>query len=248
MQREDETIDELFGGRLKIFQKKRGYRFSIDAVLLAHFTRVKWGERVIDIGTGSGIISIILALRFPRSGKITGLELQRQLADMARRSVALNGLDDRVDVLQGDIRELPPLLEGKSFDVAVFNPPYRKAGSGRVNPGEERALARHEIRSTVADFLRTANCLLKDGGRVYLIYPARRMIEVLYRMRALGIEPKIMRIVYSRVSSDGDLVLVEGLKGGGEELKVLPPLFVYGDEGGYSKEVQEMINAPPNQW
>lgn len=243
MQREDETLDELFGGRLKILQKKSGYRFSIDAVLLADFVRVKRAERVIDLGTGSGVISIILASRFPRSGRFTGLELQRQLADMARRSVALNGLEDRVDILEGDVRELPLSLEEGSFDVAVFNPPYRKAGSGRVNPGEERAIARHEIRSTAADFLKASDRLLKDGGRVYLIYPVRRTVEVLYRMRAFGLEPKKMRIVYSRASSNGDFVLVEGLKGGGEELKILPPLFIYGESGDYSREVQNIFNA-----
>jgi tRNA1Val (adenine37-N6)-methyltransferase len=247
LQREDETLDELYGGRLKIIQKKKGYRFSIDAVLLAHFARLKRGERVIDLGAGSGVISIILALRFPRSGRITGLELQGQLADMARRSVALNRLGERVDIVQGDIRNLTSSLAVKSYDVAVFNPPYRRAGSGRINPDEERALARHEIRGSAADFLTASDRLLKDGGRVYLIYPAKRMVEILYRMRALGLEPKNMRIVYSRASSEGDFVLVEGLKGGGEEAKILPPLFIYGEEGGYSVEMQGIFNALPDR-
>lgn len=247
LQREDETLDELYGGRLKIIQKKKGYRFSIDAVLLAHFARLKRGERVIDLGAGSGVISIILALRFPKSGRITGLELQGQLADMARRSVALNGLGERVDILQGDIRNLTSPLAVKSYHVAVFNPPYRRAGSGRINPDEERALARHEIRGSAADFLTASDRLLKDGGRVYLIYPAKRMVEILHRMRALGLEPKNMRIVYSRASSEGDFVLVEGLKGGGEEAKILPPLFIYGEEGGYSGEMQDIFNALPDR-
>jgi tRNA1(Val) A37 N6-methylase TrmN6 len=244
--RQDETLGELFGGRLRILQKKKGYRFSIDAVLLAHFARLKRGERAIDLGAGSAVISIILALRFPRSGRISGLELQGQLADMANRSVALNRLEERVEILQGDIRNLPSSLEGKSFDVAVFNPPYRRAGSGRINPNEERALARHEIRGAAADFLKASDRLLKDGGRVYLIYPAKRMVEILHRMRVLGLEPKKMRIAYSRASSEGDFVLVEGLKGGGEEVKILPPLFIYGEEGGYSREVQGIFNALPD--
>lgn len=247
LQRDDETLDELFGGRLRIIQKKKGYRFSIDAVLLAHFARLKRGERVIDLGAGSGVISIILALRFPGSGRITGLELQRPLADMARRNVMLNRLGECVDILQGDIRNPSSFLTVKSYDVVVFNPPYRKAGTGRINPDEERALARHEIRGSAADFLQASDRLLRDGGRVYLIYPAKRMVEVLYRMRVLGLEPKNLRVVHSRTSSEGEFILVEGLKGGGEEVKILPPLFIYGEEGGYSGEMQGIFNALPDR-
>jgi len=243
LQREDETLDELFGGRLRILQKKRGYRFSIDAILLADFVRLKRSETVIDLGAGSGVITIVLARRFPRSGRIVGLELQGQLADMARRSVEVNRLEERIDILQGDIRDVRTSLAAESFDVAVFNPPYRKAGSGRINPDEERALARHEIWGGAADFLAASARLLKDGGRVYLIYPAKRMVEVLHRMHALHLEPKKLRIVYSRASSEGDFILVEGLKGGGEELKVLPPLYIYGEKGIYSGEMKDIFNA-----
>lgn len=243
LQREGETLDELFGGRLRIFQKKRGYRFSIDAILLADFVKLKRGETVIDLGAGSGVIGIVLARRFPRGGRIVGLELQGQLADMARRSVEINQLEERVDILQSDVRGVRTSLAAESFDVAVFNPPYRKTGSGRTNPDEERALARHEIRGTAADFLAASAYLLKDGGRVYLIYPAKRMVEVLQRMRTLNLEPKKLKVVYSRASSGGDFVLVEGLKGGGEELKVLPPLYIYGEKGVYSGEVKGIFNA-----
>ena len=243
LQREDETLDELFGDRLKILQKKRGYRFSIDAILLADFVKLKRGEKVIDLGAGSGVIAIVLALRFPRSGRIMGLELQGQLVDMARRSVEVNGLGERIEILQGDVRAVGESLAAESFDVAVFNPPYRKAGSGQTNPDEEKALARHEVRGRAADFLSASVRLLKDGGRVYLIYPAKRMVEIIHKMRVLSLEPKKLRIVYSGASSEGDFVLVEGLKGGGEELRVLPPLYLYSEKGSYSGEVKGIFSA-----
>lgn len=241
LQGEDETLDELFGGRLRILQKKTGYRFSIDAVLLTGFVKLKRGEAVVDLGTGSGVIAIILALRFPKCGRILGLELQGQLADMARRSVEVNGLGERIEILQGDVREAGKRLTAKSFDVAVFNPPYRKAGSGRTNPDEERALARHEIGGGATDFLSASAGLLKDGGRVYLIYPAKRMVEIIHRMRALKLEPKKLRVVHSKAFSEGDFVLVEGLKGGGEELKVLTPLYIYGEKGGVQRGGEEHL-------
>jgi tRNA1Val (adenine37-N6)-methyltransferase len=243
LQREDETLDELFGGRLSILQKKRGYRFSIDAVLLADFVKLKRGEKVIDLGSGSGVIAIVLALRFPRCGRIVGLELQGQLADMARRSVEVNRLGERIEILQGDVRYAGESLAAESFDAAVFNPPYRKTGSGRTNPDEERALARHEIGGGAADFLSASARLLKDGGRVYLIYPAKRMVEIIHRMRVLKLEPKKLRFVHSGASSEGDFILVEGLKRGGEELKVLPPLYIYGEKGDYSEEVKGIFSA-----
>jgi tRNA1Val (adenine37-N6)-methyltransferase len=166
---------------------------------------------------------------------------------MARRNVMLNRLGERVDILQGDIRIPSSFLTVKSYDVVVFNPPYRRAGTGRINPDEERALARHEIRGSATDFLQASDRLLRDGGRVYLIYPAKRMVEVLYRMRVLGLEPKNLRVVHSRTSSEGEFILVEGLKGGGEEVKILPPLFIYGEEGGYSGEMQGIFNALPDR-
>lgn len=237
--RGDETLESLCGNQLQILQKRTGYRYTIDSILLAHFVELKEGERLLELGAGSGVISLVLAYRHSEI-RVTGIEIQEDLADMARRSVLLNGLEDRVEILQGDARKAGDFLKARSCDVAVFNPPYRRMGSGKVNPRAEKALARHEIAGSVADFLRAAFHALKPGGRVCLIYPCLRMVEAIHRMRAQKLEPKKLRMVHSRPGSRGDFILVEGMKGGGEELSVLPPLFIYGEEG-YSEEMDALF-------
>jgi len=237
---DDETVESLFGGRLQILQKKKGYRYTIDSVLLAHFVEPKKGERILELGAGSCVISLLLAFQNP-GVRVTGLELQTELADMAGRSISMNGLEGRVHILQGDVRNAAELLEARSQDVVVFNPPYRKMGSGKLNPGREKALARHEIAGSIADFLRAASCALETGGRVCLIYPCSRMVEAIHRMRVERMEPKRLRMVHSRPGSRGDFILVEGMKGGGEELAVLPPLFVYREDERYSEELETLF-------
>ena len=237
---DDETVESLFGGRLQILQKKKGYRYTIDSVLLAHFIEPKKGERILELGAGSGVISLLLAFQNP-GVRVTGLELQAELADMAGRSISMNGLEGRVNILQGDVRNAAELLEARSQDVVVFNPPYRKMGSGKLNPGREKALARHEIAGSIADFLRAASYALETGGRVCLIYPCSRMVEAIHRMRVEKMEPKRLRMVHSRPGSRGDFILVEGMKGGGEELSVLSPLFVYREDERYSEELETLF-------
>ena len=234
------SLSSLFGGRLKILQKKKGYRYTIDSVLLAHFVEPKKGERILELGAGSGVISLLLAFRNP-GVRVTGLELQADLADMAGRSVAMNSLEGRVKIICGDARKAADLLEARSQDVVVFNPPYRKMGSGKLNPGREKALARHEIAGSIADFLRAASHALEPGGRVCMIYPCTRMVEAIHRMRVEKMEPKRLRMVHSRPGSRGDFILVEGMKGGGEELAVLPPLFIYKEGEGYSEELEALF-------
>jgi tRNA1Val (adenine37-N6)-methyltransferase len=244
--KDGETVETLFGGRLKILQKKKGYRYTIDSILLAHFVELHEEERLLELGAGSGVISLFLAFRNP-SIRITGIEIQEALAGMAGRSIALNGLEGRVEIFHGDARNAGDHAEARSFDVAVFNPPYRKMGSGRVNPREEKALARHEVAGSITDFLQAARHALKPGGRSYLIYPCSRMVEALHRMRLEKLEPKRLRLVHSKPRSRGDFILVEGIKGGGEELSVLPPLFIYDGDGGYSEEMEAIfrnLSAP----
>ena len=240
MIREDETAEILLGGKLKVLQKKKGYRYTIDSVLLAHFVELKEGVHVLEIGVGSGVISLVLAVLHP-SIRITGIEIQERLAGMARRSIKINGLEDRVEIFHGDARNAGDCLQAQSFDVAVFNPPYRKVGSGRINPREEKALARHEVEGSATDFLRAARRALKPGGRSFIIYPCSRMVLALHRMRSEKLEPKRLRMVHSRPGSRGDFILVEGVKGGGEELNVLPPLFIYDVDGGYSEELKAIF-------
>lgn len=233
---EVETLDDIAGGRLKVLQKAKGYRFSLDALLLSHFVGLRSGERVLELGSGSGVISLILA-RLWEGVKITGIDIQKELVEMAGRSVALNGLGEKIEVLTGDVRGIKNIFLPRSFDVVVANPPYRKADSGRINPVKEKALARHEITGTVGDFLQAAGYVLKPAGRVYMIYPAARTAEIICSLRNAGVEPKRLRVIYSDEKSSGKLILVEGLKEGGEEMEVLPPLFIYGGDGEYTEEM-----------
>jgi tRNA1Val (adenine37-N6)-methyltransferase len=233
--REGETLDELRPGGLRIIQKKDGYRFSLDPVLLCAFARIESGETVCDLGTGSGVIPLLLARRVS-AGCITGIEVQPELADRARRSVALNGLEERVTILACDLRRIREILAAESCRVVFANPPYRPPGSGRLSPRSERALARHEVHGDLDDFVGCAAWLLPTGGRFYLVYLAERMAELLTVMRAAGLEPKRLRCVHSRQGEQARLVLVEGRKGGGPGLKVEAPLYIY-DDGGYSEEV-----------
>ncbi len=238
--KDEETVDDLLGGALKIFQKKKGYRFSLDALLLSHFVKVKSGDRVLDMGAGAGVIALILAKRGV-CGKVTGMDIQEEMVEMARRSVRLNDLEDRVEFLQGDVKNINAALEAQSFDVAVFNPPYRKLKSGRINPDDRKATARHEIRGGLGDFLAAARHVLKEGARVFTIYPATRMVELFYRMRTDRLEPKRVRMVHSTCTSGGEFVLAEGAKGGGEDLEVMAPLFIYGPDGEYTAAMMDIF-------
>jgi tRNA1Val (adenine37-N6)-methyltransferase len=234
LRREGETVDELLGRRVKVFQKEKGYRFSVDALILAHFVRVEKGDRIVDLGTGSGVIAIIMAQR-AGCAKVVGVDIQEELVDMATRSVMLNDLQEKVNICHGDIRNIETLFKTKSFDISIFNPPYRKLKSGKINPNDQKSIARHEIKGTLHDFLKASIYLLKKSGRVYIIYPASRMVGLLSSMRTAGMEPKRLRIVHSHSASRGEFVLVEGVKNGREELEVLPPLTVYSEDGQYTE-------------
>lgn len=240
LQKDGETLERLLDGRLKILQPSRGYRFSIDALLLASFFRERPGDQILEIGPGCGIISLILALRNP-TVRLTGIEIQEELADLARRNVAMNGLTDRIDIQTGDIRQIAQRLPPSSFDAVLFNPPYRRLLSGKVNPNRQKAVARHEVEGSFADFLRGARPVLKPAGRVVFIYPAPRCAAAIYHLRHEKIEPKRMRLVHSYADSEAQFILVEGIKEGGEELHILPPLFVYKEGKEYSAEMKTIF-------
>ena len=236
----EDTLDTLFGGRLKILQKKSGYRFSIDALLLAHFAEPRPGERMIDLGTGCGVIPLIIAFR-KRTGKITGVEIQPSLADLARRNAALNRLSSRITILEKDLRN----LEGKGFkgifDLALSNPPYRKVGAGRVNPRQEKALARHEFKAALQDVLRASQYLLKEKGRLAMIYPASRAAELIQEMRQFHLEPKRLQFVHSRLNEEARLMMVEAFKEGRAQVRVLPPLILYDTGENYTPEARQIF-------
>jgi tRNA1Val (adenine37-N6)-methyltransferase len=233
---EDETLDDLRLGGLRIIQKKKGYRFSLDPVLLCAFARFQRHELVCDLGCGSGVIPLILA-RTARSLRIIGVEIQAELADRARRSVRLNDLQDRVEVLHRDLRSVREVLAAESCQVVMANPPYRRPASGRLAPEDERARARHELSGGLEDFLSCAAYLLGTGGRFYMVHLAERLTDVLAGMRQAGLEPKRLRCVHARSGDSARMVLVEGRRGGAAGMAVETPLVIY-DESGYSAEVR----------
>ena len=239
--RQDETLDLLFNGSLKIIQKKNGYRFSIDAILLSHFA---WSHHrragtVIELGTGSGVIPLILAHRF-REATIIGVEVQETLAELAQRNVTMNRLDNRVCIVKGDLRRLRGSYSPASFDLVLSNPPFYPVHAGKINPGSERAIARHELTGSLEDMVQIASYLLKPKGRLIVIYPAFRLIDLIHQLRNNGLEAKLMRVVHSRANSEGKLVLLSCSRGGRAALKVLKPLIIYQGRGEYTEELTEI--------
>jgi len=229
---------------LQIIQARKGYRFSIDPVLLCAFADIPGDARVADLGTGSGIIPLLLHLH-GKGCAYLGIEKQSGLACRALRTVELNGMHDRIEILHGDICCLPSDLAA-GFDAVISNPPYRKRDSGRVAPNEERAVARHETTGKLHDFLQAANFLLKKDGGLSLVYPIERMVELLSEMHQLQLEPIRLRLVHPRAGKAANLVLVEGRKNGHPGLRVEAPLVVYQGPGrGYTPEVLAMYLEHP---
>jgi len=224
--RPDEALDLFLNGRLKLIQSRDGYRFSIDAVLLSQFATIRSGDVVIDLGTGCGVIPLILLLTKP-VGHVFGLDVQEGLITQAARNARLNGFEKKMNVVRGDIRH-PPFASGIA-NLVVCNPPYRKIKSGRINPDPQRAIARHELLASLDDILRAVAALLTKKGRFALVYPAGRLAEMLVRLRRFNLEPKRVRIHYPNLESNAKLALIEATLGGRPGLEILPPLLGQGD-------------------
>jgi tRNA1Val (adenine37-N6)-methyltransferase len=225
----DETLDTFFNGKLKILQKKRGYRFSVDALLLSQFIKIRKNEKAIDLGTGCGILPLLLS-HTTKAHSFMAVEIQEGLAALAQKNVWLNHLADRVSILSRDFRELKEVFPPSSFDVVFSNPPYRKYRTGRVNPTLEKAIARHEIKGTLEDLISIASYLLPLKGRCYLIYPTSRLVDLLFHLRVQRLEPKRLQLVYSDFNGEAKFVLLESLKASGVELKIMQPLILHGTE------------------
>jgi len=223
----DETLDTFFNEKLQVIQKKKGYRFSIDAVLLSQFVKIRKDERVIDLGTGCGILPLLLS-QTTKARSFVGVEIQAGLAECAKKNVLLNHLEDKISIHQQDLRELGKTLPPGSFDAVLSNPPYRKYRSGRINPSEEKAIARHEMRGTLEDLISIASYLLPAKGRCYHIFPATRTVDLLAALRSRKLEPKRLQFVHPCIGKDAKFILVESIKTSGVELKVTAPLILEG--------------------
>ncbi|MCD6187824.1 MAG: tRNA1(Val) (adenine(37)-N6)-methyltransferase [Desulfuromusa sp.] len=242
-----ETLDTLTIGKIQLLQGESGYRYSLDPILLSRFVNIKRSVRVIDLGSGCGILPLLLA-RLSDVKELIGIEIQSGLAERSRRNVKLNALQDRVQILQGDICDIRNLLPVNCADLVVSNPPYRRRDSGRIAPDEERAIARHELAGQLSDFVAAGSWLLKNGGCFAVIYLAERLPELMAAMVAARIEPKRLRMVHPRQGVAAKMVLLEGLKGGRPGLQVERPLYIYsGHEAGrdYTEEVLQMYGDLP---
>lgn len=237
--KETERIDDLQRNGYRIIQDTKGFCFGMDAVLLSGFATVRKGERTLDLGTGTGIIPILL--RGKTAGRdFTGLEIQEKVADMASRSVRLNGLEQEVQIVQGDICTASARFGGASFDVITSNPPYMDDHHGLVNPTEEKAISRHEVLCTLDDLLRETAKMLKSGGRFYLVHRPHRLIDILAGMRKYGLEPKRMKMVHPYREKDANMVLIEAVRGGRPYLKEEAPIIVYERPGVYTQEILDI--------
>lgn len=231
----------MFGGTVRVKQYLDGYRFSIDSILLAWWPRVSPGETIADLGTGCGVVSIILAAARGVSN-VTAFELQPDLASLAEENVRENGLSNRITVVEGDIRTVANDYRN-AFGLAVCNPPFRELGTGRLSTGDQKAVARHELELTLTELADASRKLLKRDGRLCLIYPTRRITELFTILPAAGLEPSRVRFVHPRAGESANLVLVEARSGGAAALVVEPPLYIY-DGKEYTPEVAAMYGPP----
>lgn len=234
---DNELLDDLQNGYY-IIQRSDGFKFGIDAVLLADFAKCR-AKRAIDLCTGTGIIPILLAAK-TKIAHIDGVEIQPEFAEMADRSVKYNNLQDRIFIHECDLKDAPSQFGKSSYDLVTVNPPYMKAGSGEVNAGDSKSIARHEILCSLDDVVRVSSELLLPQGKFFMVHRPLRLVDIFCSMRKYKIEPKKIRYVAPKQDKEPNLVLIYGLKSGNPELKTLPTLYVYDEYGNYSKEIDEI--------
>ena len=237
--KENERIDDLQRNHYKIIQDPDRFCFGMDAVLLSGFARAKEGDRVLDLGTGTGIIPILMEAK-TCAAHLAGLEIQPDSADMARRSVKLNGLEEKIEIVTGDIKEAVSLFGPASFDVVTCNPPYMTEHHGLINPGAPKAIARHELLCTLEDVISQAGRLVKPGGNFYMVHRPFRLADIFVLLRQYKIEPKRIKLVYPFVDKEPNMVLIEANRGGRPRMTVEKPLIVYREPGVYTDEIYEV--------
>lgn len=236
---ENERVDDLQRNNLKIIQKTDGFCFGMDAVLLSSFANVKRGEKVLDLGTGTGIIPLLLSAK-TAGEHFTALEIQPEIAKMAARSVAMNHLEEKIEIVNGDIKEASRIFGAASFDVVTTNPPYMNDAHGLKNPTEVKAISRHEVLCTLDDVVREGAKVLKSGGRMYMVHRPHRLIEIITAMKQYKLEPKRMCMVHPFKDKEANMVLIEAVKGGGSWLKMEAPIIVYKEPGVYTDEIYDI--------
>ncbi len=233
----DERIDDLEFNNLKIIQNKNFFCFGIDSVLISNFcAKNKSTSNAVDIGSGSGIISILIASK-TRIKRIYGIEIQNEVAEMSKRSIELNHLEDKIEILNIDLKDATKYINPNSIDCVVTNPPYMKNGTGAKNENKQKIIARHEVETTLSEILNISYKLLKDKGEFFMIHRVDRLVDILSEMRAQRLEPKEIQLVHPYVNKSPNLVMLRAVKNGGRELKVLDPLVVYNNNGEYTDEI-----------
>ena len=240
--KENERIDDLGLKGLKIIQQKDGFCFGMDSVLLCDFAKnIKNNAAVIDLGTGTGIIPTLLCGK-TNLKSIVGVEIQQEVYDMAKRSIKLNNLENRFEVINEDLLNLENIYENNFFDVVVTNPPYKKKNTGIINENEKKKISRHEITATLEDFIKVSNKLLKDKGEFYMVHRPERLVDIIYLMRKYKIEPKELRMVSSQEGKEPKIILIKGIKNAKPFIKIKNNLYVYNNDGRYSNEIIKIYN------
>lgn len=235
----NERIDDLQRNNYKIIQDSDRFCFGMDAVLLSGFAGAKEGEKVLDLGTGTGIIPILMEAK-TKAAHFTGLEIQPDSADMAARSVKLNGLENKIEIVTGDIREAVSLFGAASFDVVTCNPPYMTEHHGLINPEAPKAIARHELLCTLEDVVSQSSRLLRPGGNFYMVHRPFRLADIIVLLRQHKLEPKRMKLVYPFTDKEPNMILVEANRGGKAGMRVEKPLIVYKEPGVYTDEIYDI--------
>ena len=238
---DNERIDNLEYKDLKIIQNKNGFCFGIDSILLVDFAKNVSNSNVIDLGTGTGIIPILLSGKTLNNNYV-GVEIQKDVANMAKRSVELNRLEKQIKILNFNILELSDTYQKRSFDVVISNPPYKKVNTGVVNENSKKLISRHEITASLDDFLRISSYLLKDFGELYMVHRPERLVDIFAIMRNYKIEPKKIKFVYPNKNKKANLVLIKGVKCGNPFLEFENNLYVYNDDGSYTKDILKIYN------
>ena len=240
--KENERIDDLEYKGLKIIQNKDGFCFGIDSVLLSDYAKkIRNGATVIDIGTGSGIISLLLCKK-TNLEKIYGIEIQKEVADMAKRSIELNELQDKFEIINTDINQIFDYMEKNRYDAIVTNPPYKKLNTGIQSTDEKQLISRHEIKCTLEDIISQSSKLLKDLGEFYMVHRAERLVDIMCNLRKYKLEPKNIRFVHSKQNSKPELILIRAVKNAKQFLKIDEPLVIYDENGNYTKEILKIYN------